>query len=67
MRNKNERNKGFVMGILPWVLGFALGSAVVEATRNKTEDDAYRRGRIDGIQECQKPSKLEKAAEWLSH
>lgn len=67
MRNKNEKNKGFVMGLLPWVLGFAFGSVVIEATHNQAEDEAYRRGRADGIQECQKPSKLEKAAKWMSN
>ncbi len=70
MRNKNENRSGAPSDakiFISLAIGFALGATVIGSTYERDEDGAYRRGRADGIQECQKPSKLEKAAKWMSH
>lgn len=71
MRNKDDKKGTWPDSDLKIffasVLGFVLGATVIGSTYERDEDGAYRRGRADGIQECQKPSKLEKAAKWMSH
>ncbi len=70
MRNNNEKGTwpdSDLKIFLALVLGFTLGATIIGSTYERDEDGAYRRGRADGIQECQKPSKLEKAAKWMSH
>lgn len=36
------------------------------AMRERAVDDAFERGRQQGLRECNEPSKLEKAAKWLA-
>jgi len=71
MRDKDNKKgtwpDSYLKAPFALVLGFILGAIVVGSTYDKLDDDAYRRGRMDGIQECQKPSKLERAAKWVSH
>ena len=43
-----------------------LGAAIVGTIHDSDEEKAYRRGHAAGLEECQKPSRLEKAAKWLA-
>lgn len=43
-----------------------LGAAIVWTMHHSDEEKAYRRGHAAGLADCQKPSKLEKAAKWLA-
>ena len=47
-------------------LSMALGAGLVARFHQSDEAEAYERGYADGLEECKKPSRLEKAAEWLA-
>lgn len=67
MRNKNEKKGTWLDSDLKIsfasVLGFVLGATVIGSTYERDEDGAYRRGRADGIQECQKAVQVREGGE----
>lgn len=48
------------------VLSALAGAAALDLYHLRDHERAYHRGRAAGLAECQKPSRLEKAAEWLA-
>ncbi len=60
MESKTKYVIAFFIGL---VLGFAVGTQGI-LERDQTE--VFERGRAQGLAECQEPSRLEKAAKWIS-